>query len=206
MKKFIVSILMLLTAVSFAAENPAAFSGHGQAVLIPSTAEIWLTISYKGPEVGELFGRIEAESARIHGILKKIGIPQNDIKDQGNKITDFYDNGYDPNIWARYMLSRKLLVTVRDLNLLGKALAKAKEEEIEQIDGPIFDYPDRGKAEDTAIQAAVGDARKKAEAFYKGSKTPGEPKILSKNISTSPDPSGTPGQLLLSADITASFN
>jgi len=200
-------LLASLLNPSFAQTQPTVtVTGHGEAELKPAEAVFMFVLERQGPEIGQLFGWVDGLSSTFIDSLKKIGIPKKDISDKGNIIIQNYlGEQVQGNISDLYKVKRQIQVTLRDLQLLDKVRNKATEQEITQVNGPIFDYPDRGMAEETARLHAMDDAKKNAMTQAPGM-TLGTPQVLSKNVSTSlASQASIPGEMTLSMDVSITY-
>ena len=102
--------------------------------------------------------------------LRKLGIADKDIATTLVSLSPVYDYsnaGAAPKITG-YQLANSVSVTVRDLSKLSDVLDNGMAAGANNVDGISFDVADRTAAEAKAREAAITDARAKANTYAKG--------------------------------------
>jgi hypothetical protein len=102
--------------------------------------------------------------------IRKLGIEEKDIATSAvslNPVWDYSNSGAAPRIRG-YQLNNIVTVTVRDLDVLGDVLDDGVVAGATSVEGITFDVADRTAAEAKAREAAVADAKAKAETLASG--------------------------------------
>jgi uncharacterized protein YggE len=151
-------------------EHTISVTGSGKVTVVPDLATIRL---------GVVIERNTAKAARqaaaeamtnVVAAIKALGIDERDIATSSISLQPVYDysnNGDKPRIRG-YQLQNAVTVTVRDLDKLGDVLDNSVVSGATSVDGITFDVADRAAAEQKAREAAVTDARAKADTLAKG--------------------------------------
>ena len=151
------------------AEHTIAVTGSGKVTVVPDLATI---------NLGVLIERNTAKAAReaaaesmtkVVAALKALGIDDKDIATSSISLQPVFDytNGNNPRIRG-YQLQNAVTITVRDLDKLADVLDDSVVSGATQVNGISFDVADRTAAEAKAREAAVADARAKADTLAKG--------------------------------------
>jgi uncharacterized protein YggE len=74
-----------------------------------------------------------------------------------------YDQNGQPTGQTNYWVNNSLVVTLRQVDHLGAVLQAAVDAGANSINGIAFDLTDKSQAEEQARQAAITDARQRAE-------------------------------------------
>ena len=151
-------------------EHTIAVTGSGKVTVVPDLATI---------NLGVLIERNTAKAARqaaaesmtqVVAAIKALGIDDKDIATSTISLQPVYNynnNGGNPKIRG-YQLQNAVTVTVRDLDKLGDVLDNSVVSGATQVNGITFDVADRTAAEAKAREAAVADAKAKADTLAKG--------------------------------------
>jgi uncharacterized protein YggE len=150
-------------------EHTIAVSGTGKVVVVPDLATVRL---------GVLVERDGAKAARtaaaesmtaVVAAIRALGIDEKDIATATVSLQPVYD--YPVNGQARirgYQVSNQVTVTVRNLDLVSDVIDDGVQAGATTVDGVSFDVADRTAAEADAREAAVADAKAKADALASG--------------------------------------
>jgi uncharacterized protein len=133
------------------------FTGTGTATMRPDRG----TISFSTHGVGDtLLDAQNQASQAMHALISRLhadGVPG--IEMQTNGV-----NGYKRQHLSGYAADQSLTVTVRDVSKIGKLLADGAATGAQSSSGVDFSTSDKRRSYNSALTAAVGDARAKAEA------------------------------------------
>jgi len=113
----------------------------------------------------------QAAAERMTGViaaLKKLGIEDRDIATSVVNLGPVYDWSANTQRIRAYQLQNTVTVTVRDLDKLGDILDDTITGGATTVDGISFDVADRIGAEAKAREAAMADAKAKADTLAKG--------------------------------------
>ena len=162
----------LAPRTAFAAEGDAppehtiAVAGTGKVVVVPDlgTVRLGVLVERDGAKAART-AAAEAMTAVVAAI-RALGIDDEDIQTANVSLQPVYD--YPANGTPRlrgYQLQNSVTVTVRDLDKLSDVLDQGVQAGATTVDGISFDVADRATAEADAREAAVADAKAKAETL-----------------------------------------
>lgn len=150
-----------------AAEHTISVNGTGRVVISPDVADLRLGVTITANTVKDArSGNAKAMSAVVAG-LKKLGIADRDIQTTILSLQPVYDystNSSRPRLTG-YTLSNAIAVTIHDLGLVGDAIDGALAAGATTMDGVTFRVDDQAAAEQQARQAAMAEAKSKAQTL-----------------------------------------
>jgi len=208
------------TTTTGAAANTVTASGAGTTQAAPDTAEMYFGVTTMSSNAKSALDEASKVAEQIASAVKKQGIADEDIQTRDVSV---YPQTVDDNgkqVITGYQASLSVAVKVRDISKLGDVISAANAAGANNISGPAFSVGDPAPARAKAIDEAVADARKSAEAMAKAAgKSVGE--VLSMSSSDvglvagpmySQDMAGAakdvpiePGQLDISANVVVVF-
>ena len=162
--------LLAVAGVARAQDMPATVSvtGEGIVTAVPDMAIINTGVTTEGttPDAA-LDANTEAMTALIK-VLDKLGIEERDRQTSNFNVSPQYrrernDTG-SPKI-VGYRVSNQLSIKVRELDELGGLLDALVKAGSNQLGNIRFDFSERDELMDKARQAAVVDARRRAELY-----------------------------------------
>ncbi|MFZ5945575.1 MAG: SIMPL domain-containing protein [Bacillota bacterium] len=181
MKKIMVLSLLVLSLFLFSAcgsqqiyqgtsETPAiSVQGTGKIIAEPDTVEIRVTISSEGTD-SKVQEQNAAKTQKVIDALIKLGLDKKEIETE-------YVNFYPLRHWTEkegeiikgYRAENTIKVKTTKLDKVGQIIDTAVAEGAQQVGNLAFDLSDQAKEEmmDKAIEAAIKDARKQADAAAK---------------------------------------
>jgi uncharacterized protein len=173
-----------IAAVAAAALAVAALSGIGQpeaAVSAAGDATRSITVSGTGTADGEpnradfTFGVVTegrtaraalaanaAEARRVIAALRDAGVAERDLQTQQVSISPAFTE--EGRTVTGYQARNSVLARLRDLSRVGAAIDAAVQAGANEVYGPNLIQSDRATLEREALQAAMADARAKAQA------------------------------------------
>jgi uncharacterized protein YggE len=162
------------TAPAVAAEAvmpTLTMSGEGSASAAPDQATVTSGVTSEGKSAREAVDANSKAMGALIDALKKAGIQAADLQTSGFSVQPRYaqpkqGSGEAPHIDG-YEVRNQVTVRVRDLTKLGAVLDTAVATGSNQIDGIAFGLADPAPVLDKAREAAVADARRKAELTAK---------------------------------------
>ena len=166
MKKFLalLAALMMLSAVSLAAaETRITVSGTGETRISADTAVISMGVSARDKDVLKAQQTVNERIAKIRQALTGIGVAEENINTDYMSIYAIYDYDDDVEKVQAYSASMTLAVKVADMEIVGKVIDEAFAAGANTLNGISFSASDTAAAEKESLQAAVADARAKAE-------------------------------------------
>ncbi|WP_395681736.1 SIMPL domain-containing protein [Inquilinus sp.] len=162
------------TAPAMAVEASAqtlSLAGEGSASAAPDQATVISGVTSEGQTASEAVGANGKAMTALIDAFKKAGIQAADLQTSGFSVQPRYaqpkeGSGEAPKIDG-YEVRNQVTVRVRDLTKLGAVLDTAVTSGSNQIDGVNFGLADPAPVLDKAREAAVADARRKAELIAK---------------------------------------
>lgn len=150
-------------------EHLITVSGTGKVTLVPDQATIRLGVLVERKTAKEAREVAAASMSRVIAAIRKLDVAERDIATSLVSLQPVYDypNNTTPRIRG-YQLQNVVTITVRDLTALGSILDDGVVAGATTVDGISFDVADRTAAEARAREAAVRDAKAKAEAIASG--------------------------------------
>lgn len=165
----------ITSAHDYDAEPQVVVTGQGEVTVAPDLAVIRLGVSDRSANARMAMDAVSDAVERLMQRLDKHGVSRSDVqtgqimlqpvRNQPDRDDDTLQ-GFD-SFDARNML----VITVRDLSMLGTVLQDMVDDGANQISSVRFDLSDRGAAEAQARQLAVSDARTRAEGLAEAAGT-----------------------------------
>jgi uncharacterized protein YggE len=177
-RRLLASVAIAAVAIFVApptqAQQPAAqpearviVVGEGSVHVAPDYAQIRGGVATKGKTVKEATDANSKVMAAITAALLNAGIAQADIQTAQFSIQPVYAPPQPPNEskLVGYSVSNQVTVTVRALGKVSEILDRMVDAGVTDIGNVAFLHSDPAKALDQAREAAVADARRKAELY-----------------------------------------
>jgi uncharacterized protein len=151
------------------AEHTISVTGTGRVVISPDVADLRVGVLVTKSTVKAARETAAAAMTKVVAALKKLGIDDKDIQTTILSLQPSYDysNGANPPRLTGYTLMNSVAVTVRDLDKVGDAIDDALAAGATTFDGVTFRVDDPAKAEAQARDAAMVQARSKADTLAK---------------------------------------
>ncbi|MCZ8316500.1 SIMPL domain-containing protein [Phreatobacter sp.] len=169
--------LLLASGLTFAALPAAAqvaqprqiaVQGEGQASAAPTEAFIAGGTQIQARTAREAMDGNARAMRQVQEALRQAGIADRDVATSALSLQPQveYPSGGRPRVTG-YVAGHRLRVRLRDLATLGDVLDRMVAAGANQIDGLQLSVPDWSAKVDEAREAAVADARRKAEVLAK---------------------------------------
>jgi len=185
------------TTPAGAAANTVTASGAGTTQAAPDTAEMSFGVTTMSPNAKSALDEASKSAEQIASAVKKQGIAGEDIQTQDVSVYPQTVEQGGKQVITGYQASLSVRVKVRDISKLGEIISAANAAGANNVSGPTFTIDDPAPARAKAIDEAVADARKGAEAMAKAAgKSVGE--VLSMSSS---DVRLVPGPMYGTADM-----
>ena len=155
------------TTPAGAAANTVTASGTGTTQAVPDTAEMSFGVTTMSSNAKSALDDASKIAAQIASALKKQGIAGEDIQTQDVSVYPQTVDQDGKQVITGYQASLSVRVKVRDIAKLGEIISAANAAGANDISGPTFTIDDPAPARAKAIEEAVADARKSAEAMAK---------------------------------------
>jgi uncharacterized protein YggE len=150
-------------------EHTIAVTGMGKVTVVPNEATITLGVSIERPTAKAARNAAATAMTSVVDAIRKLGIDDKDIATSSISLNPVYN--YPANAAPKvrgYQLQNVVTVTVRDLDKLGDVLDDSVVAGATTVNGITFDVADRTAAEKQAREAAVADAKAKAQTLADG--------------------------------------
>lgn len=159
--------------------------GTGEARVAPDMASVQLGVETQAPTTQEALAQNTAQAQAIIDQVKQLGVAAEDIQTSGLNIYANYDN--DGRNITGYTVSNTVSVTIRNLAQAGDLLDKVVQAGANRVFGVSFGVSDPKAAQAQARDAALADARARAEQLAQGSGAQlGAVLVISENIGSGP--------------------
>jgi uncharacterized protein YggE len=197
-------------------------TGEGSVSVAPDVAQIRSGVTTRGKTVREATETNSKTMAAILTALAESGIPQKDVRTAQLSIQPVYaaqDSGKEQKL-VGYNVANHVSAKIRHIEKLGDVLDRLIAAGATDVWSVEFLVSEPGKVLDQARDAAVADARRKAEIYAKaagvtlgrvvsieeesGASSPGPMRALAQAASATSVPVA-PGENTLRALITVSF-
>ena len=144
-------------------------TGEGSVSVAPDVAKIRSGVTTRGKTVREATETNSKTMAAILTALTESGIPQKDVRTAQLSIQPVYaaqEPGKEQKLVA-YSVANHVSAKIRHVEKLGDVLDRLIAAGATEVWNVEFQVADPGKALDQAREAAVADARRKAEVYAK---------------------------------------
>lgn len=181
-----------VNSTSSAETTGITVSGHGEVQAVPDTAFIDIGVQSTAANVADARDQAAKAADAVISSLKKNGVADKDIQTTGLSIQPQYDykNQGEPKITG-YMVTNTVTAKVRKLDTLSNVIddgVAAGGDDV-RLQGISFKVEDNAKVLQQAREAAMKDAKDKAEQLAKlGGVKLGAPQAISETQSTPPQP------------------
>jgi uncharacterized protein YggE len=158
---------LALDSSGTAPEHTISVSGTGTVTLMPDVADLQLGVLTSRPTVKAAQADAAVAMTRILAALKALGIDDKDIQTSNVSLQPIYDysSGINPPRITGFQMSNSVAVTIRDLTKLGDAIDNSLAAGATSLDGVDFRVEDQTGAEAQARQAAMAEAKSKAQTL-----------------------------------------
>lgn len=153
------------TAAGATTVNTVTASGAGTAQTVPDTAEMSFGVTTTSSNAKTALDDAAKVAEQIASAVKKQGIADEDIQTQDVSVYPQTVDQDGKQVITGYQASLSVRVKVRDIAKLGEVISAANAAGANSISGPTFTIDDPAPARAEAIDEAVADARKSAEAM-----------------------------------------
>jgi len=148
-------------------EHTISVTGTGNVVLSPDTADIRLGVNVNASTVKAARAAAAKSMTAVIAALKQLGIADKDIQTSNVSLQPTYDyqTGTNPPHITGYQFSNGVVVTIRNLDLVGDAIDNSLAAGATSLDGITFRVADEAAAEAQAREAAMTEAKAKAQTL-----------------------------------------
>ena len=154
---------------STAPEHTISVSGTGRVTTVPDVADVRVGVTITRVKVRDAQAAAATAMQDVIAALKKAGISDKDIQTTALSLQPVYDynsNGTAPRLTG-YQIVNAVQATVRKLDTISDVIDGALAAGATTLDGITFRVDNPAAAEAQARDAAMKDARAKADALAK---------------------------------------
>jgi uncharacterized protein YggE len=147
-------------------EHKISVSGTGKVVISPDIADLRLGVSATKPTVKDARAAAAASMTAVIAALRSLEIPDADLKTTQLSLQPVYvyTSGNPPRLTG-YTVSNAIVATIRDLDKVAPAVDGAMAAGATTMNGITFRVADPARAEVQARQAAMAQAKAKADTL-----------------------------------------
>ncbi len=150
-------------------EHTIAVSGQGKVTVVPDMATVSLGVTTERPTAKAAREAAAEQMTKIVAALKALGIGDEDIATSNVSLNPTYDYPANAQPTIRgYQLQNTVTVTVNNIDQVSDVIDNSVQAGANTVNGVSFDVKDRAAAEAKAREAAVKDARAKADTIASG--------------------------------------
>ena len=141
--------------------------GHGEVEVVPDELSFRLSVQATRPELRTALGAGTGTMRRVLAVLDRLRVARADVRTTGLTMNPVYDYSDDHAVLVGYRVTQTATVRVRDLARGGEAVAEVVEAggNAVRVSGIRLEVSDPDRAQARAREAAVEDARTKAEQY-----------------------------------------
>lgn len=166
-------------------------TGEARVIVVPDMATVTVGTEHQAKTAAEALATVNERMASVVAALRQLGIDERDLTTQSVYVNPVYDYGTDgraPTL-VGYQASQTLSAKVRDIDDAGKVIDTAVGAGATQVGGISFEVADPTAATDQARDAAVADAKRRAEALAKAAGIGvGDVVAITESLSSPPSP------------------
>jgi uncharacterized protein YggE len=170
----LVAAFLLLVAALAGVLRPAAaesaeadrqtivVTGTGTIAVVPDRADLSFGVESRGRSAREALAANAIEMRRVLAALREAAVDRRDLRTEQVSLMPVYDaHGREV---VGYVASNTVAVEV-EITAAGKVIDAAVDAGANNVYGPTMSRSDEGELYREALRAALGDARRKAEAL-----------------------------------------
>lgn len=196
----LIAVLALgaLAGIAFVRPAPAAAQGNGVAGMrqvtvvgsgesrvAPDMATVQIGVETTAPSTQEALAQNTAQAQAIIDQLTQLGVAERDVQTSGLNIYATYSD--DGRTVSGYTVSNTVSVVIRELAQAGALLDQVVQAGANRVYGISFGISNPDAAEAQARDAAMADARARAEQLAQASGAQiGAVLVISENIGSAP--------------------
>src|SRR5205823_3234996 len=144
-------------------QSSITVSGNGAITTTPDRATVGFGVLTRGRTAGEALSANAADARKVIAALVAAGIDRTDLRTEFVSLSP--RTSEDGETILGYTAQNTVAATLRKLDRAGAVIDAAVTAGANEVDGPALDAGDRDKLYRDALQAAVGDARAKAQVL-----------------------------------------
>lgn len=161
--------------------------GNGEVKITPDQATVQIGVQTEGATSSDAMTANNTQMAALIEQLKQLGIAEKDIQTSNFAISPTY--GTDGRAVTGYQVNNMVTVTIRKIAQTGELLDKVVKAGANNVWGISFGIGDPTTLQSAARDAAIADARTRAEAMAKAAQgSVGQVLTITENVGSVPQP------------------
>ncbi len=197
------------------ATHSITVSGNGSVTVTPDQAVFTFGVSTKGKTAVQALADNSAAMRKLIDALKGAGIPDASLQTSAVSLSPLTSD--DGSQIVGYTATNSLTATIASIARAGEIVDVAVAAGANQVDGPNLTVADQASLYNTALKAAIADARAKAQVLadasglHVGAVTSvvesgeGSPVTYDAKLAAAPGPPIEPGKQQVTASVTVVF-
>ena len=171
LRKFLPFFLFLASACTMADDTAQTISvsGNGLVSALPDRATVHMSIESRAKELDEAQAGASKVTAAVLSLTDKLDIERKKVDTTGATVRPDYrwNRQTEQQELRGYIATRQMIVSVDELDILGKLVEGAVGAGVNQVSPPQLDSSQRKAKHREALALAAKDARASAEALAK---------------------------------------
>jgi len=143
--------------------------GQGKSEGVPDQARVWVEVSEQGPKLEDITQLARHKIAAVLKAIRDLGIADKDIQTRAYRVAPQIEWGAGKQRRVGFTVSNQVEVLIRDLKKAGAVVSAALDAGANGINGPQYEIENHQALERQALQAALQDAKFKAQLLAKES-------------------------------------
>ncbi len=170
MAVLVTASMLACAGIATATETPlrlVSVTGSGEVTAQPDMAHVTLGVESRRPTLAEARTEVNLTVERILALTRELKIDPKQVDSTRLQVQPDYrwDEKTSKQVLLGYVVSRQIVVEVRDLDRLGTLLEKSVSAGVNQLGEARLDSSRRKDLEREALTMAVDDARLNADAL-----------------------------------------
>lgn len=145
--------------------NTVSASGHGEVAAAPDEAIMSFGVTRRDKDAKKALDAASKAAEKVGAELQKQGVKKDDVQTSGVTVYPQYRESGGKAVIDGFEASINVTAKVTDLGSLGKVITALSNAGADTINGPTFSIGDDSDFRAKAIEAAVADAKKSAQAM-----------------------------------------
>lgn len=171
-----------------AQQTGIAVSGQGRITVTPDLAQITLGVEVSDPSAVKAQQTAASQMDAVVAKLKELGVADKDIQTSRYDLSPEYDYSTKTPVLKGYRATNLVVVKIRDVSKVGPVLDAITSSGATRIQGISFSVSDPTAATTQGRDAAMKDARAKADQLAAGAGVSVGTPIYIEEVSSTPPP------------------
>ncbi|HUE64439.1 MAG TPA: SIMPL domain-containing protein [Rhizomicrobium sp.] len=157
----------ILSLPAFADPHAITMTGHGEVRATPDMVTVNAGVTTTAPTAAAALSANNVRMDQVFNTLRKMGIPEKNIRTTGFSFSPQYTNGdaTNPRRLTGYQVGNEISVRLDDVTRVGGALDTLVSAGANQMSGIGFDIANPAPLLERARTQAIADARLRAQTY-----------------------------------------